>query len=51
MSYHQDTGRKKNYTEPTPSGQKGKPGIKPKSSREKDLIGKESGSLPQESKE
>ena len=42
MSYHQNTGKKKNYTEPTPTVQKGKPGIKPKGKFEEDLISKES---------
>jgi len=51
MSYHQDSGRKKKYDQPMPLVQKGKPGIKPKSSFEKDVINKESGSLTQENKE
>jgi hypothetical protein len=50
MSYHQDAGRKK-YDQPMPSVQKGKPGIKPKGSFEKDVIGKESEHLTQENKE
>jgi hypothetical protein len=44
MSYHQNTGKKKNYIEPTPSVQKGKP-VKPKGKFEEDVINKESGSL------
>jgi hypothetical protein len=42
MSYHQDSGRKKKYDQPMPSGQKGKSGIKPKGKFEEDLISKES---------
>ena len=36
MSYGRSS--KKQYEQPMPSGQKGKPGIKPKGSFEKDLI-------------
>ena len=38
MSYGRSS--KKEYEQPVPSGQKGKPGFKPKGSFEKDLIGR-----------